>query len=369
MVGLKHRGDRLRVAVLMGGPSSEHEVSLQGGSNVVGALSREIFHVRPVIITKEGQWRMPRRRWEPPASEPADSADAESKPRPGWDAHDSDGWREYAGPCEGLVALRDWDVDVAVPILHGRFGEDGTLQAMLSGAGIPFVGSDMAGSAVAFDKVRAKEVVRHHGIDTPAFDVLEVASFTQGRRDRIEAWGKQFGFPLIVKNPRGGSSVEVRVARDEGQALTAIEELAVGADRLMIEAFVEGRELTAGVIEDHQEGGPVALPIVEIRPKEGRFFDYHEKYAADGAEEICPAPIDEAVAREAQSIGLQVHRLLGLRGLSRTDLMLDAEGRLHFLEVNTLPGMTERGLVPLAASRTGLDFQGLVARLVRTARL
>ena len=363
MVGLKHKGDRLRVAVLMGGPSSEHEVSLQGGQNVVGALSREIFHVRPVVITKEGTWRMPRRRWEPPV--PANGSDAAAS----WDAHDSEGWREYAGPCEALVALREWEVDVALPVLHGRFGEDGTLQAMLAAAGIPFVGSDMAGSAVAFDKVRAKEIMRHHGVRTPDFDVVDVATFTQGRRDRIEAWGKRFGFPFIVKNPRGGSSVEVRVAHDEGQALTAIEELAQGAERLMIEAFVAGRELTAGVLEHREEGGPVALPIVEIRPKEGRFFDYHEKYAADGAEELCPAPIDEEVAAEAQALGLRVHTLLGLRGLSRTDLILDAEGVLHFLEVNTLPGMTERGLVPLAASRTGLDFPTLVSRLVRTARL
>ena len=375
MVGLKHKGDRLRVAVLMGGPSSEHEVSLQGGQNVVAALSREVFHVRPVVITKEGAWRMPRRRWEPPvpvAVEAAVEGEALSEapsPRRGWDAHDSDGWREYAGPCEALVALRDWDIDVAVPVLHGRFGEDGTVQALLSAASIPFVGSDMAGSAVAFDKVRTKEVLGHHGIRTPDFDVIDVAGFTSGRRARIEAWGERFGFPLIVKNPRGGSSVEVRIARDEGQVLTALEELAPGAERLMIEAFVEGRELTAGVLEDREEGGPVSLPIVEIKPKGGGLFDYHEKYAQDGAEEICPAPIDEAIAAEARAIGLRVHQALGLRGLSRTDLILDRDGGLHFLEVNTLPGMTERGLVPLAAARHGLDFQGLVTSLVRTARL
>lgn len=374
MVGLKHKGDRMRVAVLMGGPSSEHEISLQGGQNVVAALSRDVFHVRPVIITKEGAWRMPRRRWEPPAAPSAPEGDSDESAGSAaaggaWDAHDSEGWREYPGPCEALVALRDWEVDVALPILHGRFGEDGTVQALLFGAGIPFVGSDMAGSAVAFDKVRAKEVVRHHGIRTPDFDVLDVATFTSGRRDRIEAWGQRFGFPLILKNPRGGSSVEVRVAKDEGEALTAIEELAVGAERLMVEAFVAGRELTAGVLEDREEGGPVALPIVEIRPAAGRFFDFHEKYAKDGAEEICPAPIDEPVEAEARAIALAVHRALGLRGLSRTDLILDADGALHFLEVNTLPGMTERGLVPLAAARSGLDFPGLVTRLVRTARL
>lgn len=376
MVGLKHKGDRLRVAVLMGGPSSEHEVSLQGGQNVVAALSREIFHVRPVVITKEGAWRMPRRRWEPPVAATSASSEAAEgggpvalAPSRGWDAHDSEGWREHAGPCEGVVALREWGVDVVVPILHGRFGEDGTVQALLAAAGIPFVGSDMAGSALAFDKIRTKQILLQHGIRTPDFDVLDVATFTSARRERIEAWGERFGFPFIVKNPRGGSSVEVRVAHDEGQALTAIEELAPGATQLMIEAFVAGRELTAGVLEHREEGGTFALPIVEIRPKEGRFFDYHEKYAADGAEELCPAPIDEGVAAEAQALGLRIHDLLGLRGLSRTDLMLDAEGGLHVLEVNTLPGMTERGLVPLAASHTGVDFPTLVARLVRTARL
>ena len=368
MVGLKHKGDRLRVAVLMGGPSSEHEVSLQGGTNVVGALSREIYHVRPVVITKDGHWRMPRRRWEPAAPALADAEEGTAA-RPGWEAHDCEGWREYPGPCEALVALRNWEPDVVLPILHGRFGEDGTVQALLAGAGIPFVGSDMAGSAVAFDKVRAKEIVTCHGIRTPDYDVVEVAACRSGRRDRIEAWGERFGFPFIIKNPRGGSSVEVRVVQDEGQALAAFEELAESAERLMIEAFIAGRELTAGVLEDREEGGPVALPLVEIRPHEGRFFDYHEKYAQDGAEELCPAPVDDEITAEAQRIGLAVHRALGLRGLSRTDLILDAEGVLHFLEVNTIPGMTERGLVPLAAASSGLDFPSLVGRLVRTARL
>ncbi|MDA1193847.1 MAG: D-alanine--D-alanine ligase [Planctomycetota bacterium] len=361
MVAHKHKNDRLRVAVLMGGPSSEHEVSLRGGQNVVAVLSREIFHVRPVVITKEGLWRMPRARWEPAEPDPETGAG-------GWEARDCDGWREYEGACEGLVALREWEVDVALPILHGEFGEDGTLQAMLSAAGIPFVGSDMAGSVAAFDKVRTKQIVRDFGIATPEYEVVEVKSLQQGRRACIEAWGQRFGFPLIIKNPRGGSSVEVRVAHDEGEVLAAIEELAPGAERLMVERHIRGRELTVGVLEDRDEGGPVALPVVEIRPRAAGHFDYHEKYAADGAEELCPAPIDTETSDRARGIGLTVHRALGLRGLSRTDLILTADGQLEFLEVNTLPGMTERGLVPLAAAATGIDFATLIARLVRTAR-
>jgi len=349
------KSDRLRVAVLMGGPSSEHEVSLQGGSCVLGALSPELFHVRPVVITKEGAWRIPPRRWK--------AADD------GFDAHDTESWREHPGACEGLVALREWGVDAAIPVLHGRFGEDGTVQAVLTAAGVPFVGSDMAGSAVAFDKVRAKEIFRYHDIATPDFDVVPAGVLGQGRRDRIGTWASRFAYPLVLKNPRGGSTLEVRLARDEGEALSAIEELAPEAERLMVEKYVAGRELTVGVIEDREQGGPVALPVIEIRPRTAGFFDYHEKYAADGAEELCPAPVPDEVSAAAQALALKVHSTLGLRGLSRTDMILDEDGGLHVLEVNTLPGMTERGLVPLAASVSGIGFPALVANLVRTAHL
>jgi D-alanine-D-alanine ligase len=351
------KSDRLRIAVLMGGPSSEHEVSLQGGQNVVSALSPELYHVRPVVITKEGAWRLAPRKWAPPAGGAL------------FDAHDTDDWREHATACEALIALREWGVDVALPILHGRYGEDGTIQAVLTVAGIPFAGSDTAGSAIAFDKVRAKEVFRYHGIDTPDFDVIPTADLVRGRRERIEIWAERYGYPLVLKNPRGGSTLEVKVAHDEGEALSAIQALTEGADRLMVEEYVAGRELTVGVVEDRESGGPIALPVVEIRPRRAGHFDYHEKYAADGAEELCPAPIPDEIAEHARAIALTVHRTLGLRGLSRTDMILDADNRLRVLEVNTLPGMTERGLVPLAASVSGLDFPGLVANLVRTAHL
>ena len=356
---VQRKNDRLRVAVLMGGPSSEHEVSLLGGQNVVEALDRRLFDVRPVIITREGAWRLPRRTWRLP--EPGEGAH--------FDAHDSEHWREYAGAWEGIQALRDWSVDVAVPILHGAFGEDGTLQACLSAAAIPYVGSGMRGSALAFDKVRAKEVMAFHGIETPDFEVVAVEDLARGRAERIQGWIERFGLPLVIKNPCGGSTLEVRVVHDAGEAATAIEELAPPADRLLVEAHVAGRDLTGGVVEGRERGQPVALPIVEIRPRSGSVFSYQEKYAADGAEEICPAPIDDALASEARSTALRLHGLLGLRGISRTDMILTEDGRLSVLEVNTLPGMTERGLVPLAAARSGMDFSTLIENLVRSARL
>jgi D-alanine-D-alanine ligase len=148
-----------------------------------------------------------------------------------------------------------------------------------------------------------------------------------------------------------------------------VDELVPPADRLMVETFVRGRELTVGVLEGRETGADAALPVVEIRTRTGGLFDYHQKYAADGAEELCPAPVDPEVSGRAQALALKVHAVLGLRGLSRTDVMLDEHGGLHVLEVNTLPGMTARGLVPLAAAATGVDFPTLVSNLVRTARL
>jgi D-alanine-D-alanine ligase len=349
------KADRLRVAVLMGGPSSEHDVSLQGGKNVVEALDPHVFDVRPVVITREGRWRVASRPWR---GEPD-----------GFDPHRFDGWREFPGACEALVHLRARGTDVAMPVLHGRFGEDGTLQACLAAAGIAFVGSDSRGSAVTADKIRTKEVLSFHGIPTPRFEVVSADALRRGRPAAATRLGAAFGWPLVMKDPLGGSSLEVRICDDEGQALAAMAELVPPADRLLVEAYVPGRELTGAVIEDRERGAAVALPIVEIRPRKARCFDYHEKYAADGAEELCPAPLPAEVEQTARALALRIHGILGLRGLSRTDMILDPEGRIHVLEVNTMPGMTSRSLVPRAASAVGIDFRTLVGNLVRTASL
>lgn len=356
------RGERLRVAVLMGGPSSEHEVSLAGGAQVVRALGGLLYDVRPVVIAREGAWRLAPRGWGRGREGAATRA--------AFDPHELDGWKECRGPWDALEALKRWGVDVVLPVLHGRFGEDGTLQACLEAAGIPFVGSGMRGSAVAFDKVRAKEVCAFHGIPTPRFEALEVRALARRRAEWFQTWAGRFGLPFVLKNPCGGSTLEVHLVRDEGTGAAAIDALVQGgADRLLVEAYVPGRELTVGVIEERERGEPRALPVIEIRPRRGAWFDYQEKYSADGAEEICPAPLPDALAERVQGLALAVHARLGLRGLSRSDFILDADLTPWFLEVNTLPGMTDRGLVPLAARRVGIDFPSLLSGLIRTARL
>lgn len=348
------RGDRLRVAVLMGGPSSEHEVSLSGGLKVVEALDPTRFEVQPVVIARDGGW------FVPPRGQVARGV-------PSFDPHRLDGWKRIPGTLPAILALAEWPVDVVVPILHGRFGEDGTLQACMAAAGIAFVGSGSAASAIAMDKVHTKEILAYHGFATPPFEELATEEIHRGLGDRAEDLVAEHGAPLVLKDPLGGSSLEVRIADDAREVAVAIEELVPPATRLMVEAYVPGRELTSAVIHDRERGEPIALPIVEIRPRKARSFDYHEKYATDGAEELCPAPIPEAVEQEARRIGLAVHEVLGLEGLSRTDLILDEQGVLQVLEVNTLPGMTEQSLVPRAAREIGMSFPALVENLIRTA--
>ena len=360
--------DRMRVVVLMGGPSSEHDVSLRGGANVTEALDRKRYEVRPVVVTREGRWRVAVKPWEGPArnGKPA------SRGTPAFDPLSTDlAWREYAGAWDALRELVDWKADVALPILHGRFGEDGTVQACLAAAGIRFAGSGVRGSALAIDKIHTKEVLGFHGIRTPKFRALSPDDLARRRGALAEDVVAQFGLPLVVKDPLGGSTLEVRVCDDAKQVASAFEALAPGAERLLVEAFVKGREFTAGILDDRERGRPLALPLVEIRPKSSKFFDYREKYDADGARETCPADVPPAVEAAGRQLGLEVHALLGLRGVSRTDLILceggEDDGRFTVLETNTLPGMTSRSLIPKAAAVAGIDFGGVLDRLIRTA--
>jgi D-alanine-D-alanine ligase len=354
--------DRLRVVVLMGGPSSEHDVSLRGGANVVEALDKRRYEVRPVLVTREGKWRVSSKPWDPPAK----NGKAGGKESHGFDPL-SAAWRDPAPAWDGLRELVDWKAEVALPVLHGRFGEDGTVQACLAAAGIRFAGSGVRGSALAIDKIRTKEVLSFHGIRTPRFRTLTSDELSRRRAALAEDVVAQFGTPVVVKDPLGGSTLEVRICDDARQVAGAFEALAPGADRLLVEAFAKGRELTGGVLDDRERGRPLALPLVEIVPTSSRFFDYREKYDADGAKEVCPADLPPEVEEAGRALALEVHTRLGLRGVSRTDLILEEDGRFTVLETNTLPGMTSRSLIPKAAAAVGIDFGGVLDRLVRTA--
>lgn len=294
----------MKIAVLMGGPSAEREVSLRSGRAVANALAAAGAHVMPVDI-KDSAFTMPT------------------------------------------------NMDVVFIALHGMFGEDGTLQRMLDKAGIAYTGSGPDASARAFDKIAAKKAFLMAGIPTPKYEV-----FDRAHPDLTRLTG--IGFPLVVKPARQGSSVGISVVEAESDLQEACRIAWHYDDHLLAEQFIPGRELTVGIVDGR------ALPVIEIRPKHD-FFTYEAKYTKGQTEYLVPAPLDKALESQVKALALRTHDCLGCRDLSRVDVMLSGAGEPLVLEVNTIPGFTETSLVPMAARADGIEFPDLCSRLVQLA--
>lgn len=297
-----------KVAVLLGGKSAEREVSLKSGTMVLGALRAR-----------------------------------------GVDAHPFD-------PAErGLDALIEGRYDRVFIALHGRFGEDGTVQGVLEWLGIPYTGSGVLASALAMDKLRAKLLWQASGLPTPPYEILSADS-------DLNVVAAHLGLPLMVKPVCEGSSLGMSKVREAG-ALDEAYSLAVNYDRVvMAEQFIEGPELTVGVLGDD------VLPIIKLEtPRD--FYDYQAKYIADDTRYILPCGLPAARERELQALSREAFAALGCRGWGRVDLMLDASGDPQLLEVNTAPGMTDHSLVPMAARAAGLSYEDLCLRILEAARL
>lgn len=325
---------RITVAVLMGGASGEHDVSLSSGAGVLANLRDDRYVGLPVTIGRDGAWNV-------------------------------EGAGAGLSLWEGLAAVAQ-RAQVVFPALHGPNGEDGTMQGLLDLAGIPYVGSDHYASALAMDKPRAKDVYRCAGLSTP--DTVEITRFSLAAgEDFLDEIVQRLGLPCVVKTPKLGSSVGVGIARDRAGLAATLGEILPLAGAAMVERFVTGTELTAPVLEDPETGVPVALPLIEIRPRVSGWFDYQAKYEVGGSEELCPAPIDDALTAAVQEIGLAAHRALGCRGMSRTDVIVDEGGTPWVIETNTIPGFTPTSLLPQAAQAAGIDYPALVDQLIRRA--
>ncbi|MEW6487792.1 MAG: D-alanine--D-alanine ligase [Thermodesulfobacteriota bacterium] len=297
---------RTRIAVLLGGRSAEREVSLRTGAAVAEALRR-----------------------------------------PGREVVEVD-----AGP--GLARmLEELRPDAAFIALHGRWGEDGTVQGLLEMLGIPYTGSGVLASALAMDKGMSKVVFRALGVPTPDFQVLGPDA---GLEDL------DLAPPLVAKPVREGSTIGVAVAREAAQVPAALAAARAHGTEILVEKFVEGREVTLGVLD----GEP--LPLVEIVPEKG-FYDYESKYTPGRTRYLCPAPLEDDTAREAVGAGSAAYRALGCAGAARVDLMIDASGRPWVLEANTIPGMTPTSLLPKAAAEAGMTFAELAERILAGAGL
>lgn len=241
-------------------------------------------------------------------------------------------------------------IDVAFIALHGRFGEDGTVQKMLEDAHIPYTGSRVEASKLALDKIASKEVFIKNNIPVPGYIVFEKGQFIIDDADRI-------GYPLVVKPQFEGSSIGLSIVKEKGLLKDALDTAFQYGNKVILEEYIYGREFTVGIIDDK------ALPVIEIVTR-NNVYDYEAKYKNADTQYLVPAPIDKAVSEKVASLGLAAHKALGCTSFSRVDMMMKKDGKIFVLEVNTIPGMTERSLLPKAAMAMGLRFNELCVKIL-----
>ncbi len=325
----------MKIAVLFGGDSMERDVSIASASQVVSAL-RSRGH--DVVAYDSGRGKL--------------SAADERRLFTGRIDRQPPDKRSVAGLPTAVSAPELAEVDLVFLALHGGSGEDGTVQALLDLAGIPYTGSGKLGSALGWDKDVAKRLFLAAGVPTPDWLMAPVA---------VERAVRELGLPMIVKPNGQGSTVGLTLVKSAIELQPAIDVAASFDTAVMLERYVEGRELTVGILD----GEPLA--VGEIIPATGTIFDYAAKYQHGGAEEIFPADLTHSQTLHAQDLALRVHRALKLECYSRVDFRMDPDGGIWCLEANTLPGLTGGSLLPRAAAAVGIDFPELCERICRAA--
>lgn len=327
-MGKKH------VVVLMGGMSTEHEVSMASGRKVAESLNRERYDVSPVVIAKEGLWQFPNN----PCVE----------------------------ICDAAPLLKQLRVDCVFIALHGAFGEDGRLQGLLDLLGIPYTSSGCAASALAIDKIHSKAIVRGAGVRVAPHITFDRPAWENDAAAVLARVASEIGFPCVAKSPCQGSSIGMAIVQNADEFRAGIPEVLRYGDVVMAEKFVSGTEVTCGVLDVHPGEEPVALPVTEIRPVSSEFFDYYAKYTPGASEEITPAPISPELTSEVQAMAIQAHKAMGCSIWSRNDMMIGAEGPV-WIEINTIPGLTPTSLYPQAAAAVGISYAEMLGLFVEAA--
>ena len=292
-----------KIGVLMGGLSSEREISLSTGNSVVEAMTRKGLKAFPIDVDRN-------------------------------------------------IAKALQEIDLAFIALHGTYGEDGCIQGVLEYLKIPYTGPGVAGSALAYDKLKTKEILKFHEIPTADYEVFY----------KNQPIKRSLDLPVVVKPTNQGSSFGVSIVNTEDQWEPALESAFEYSEEIIVEKFIEGRLLAIGM------NGEMPMPIVHISPKSG-FYDYEAKYTSGKTEYLCPANLSAHEINKCNEVSIKVFKVLRGRGLPRVDIILDDEGTPYVLEMNTIPGMTPTSLLPMAARKMGIDFDDLVLEILKTAQL
>jgi D-alanine-D-alanine ligase len=342
-----------RVMVVFGGRSGEHEVSLASARAIMEALRRDGRHeVVPVGITREGRWissEDPMRELEAASREIIGAASAAAPP---------------AKTGEKIPSTLG-TVDVVFPVLHGPYGEDGTIQGMLELAGIPYVGSGVLASAVGMDKITMKKIFAHHGLPQVEWVGLTRRDWEGDGDGWIGRVEDSLGYPCFVKPANLGSSVGIARATDAAQLRSALEEAAALDRRLIIEASVDAREIEVSVLGN--ERPEVSLPG-EILVKKNEFYDYEAKYSEGGMELVVPADIPEETTGELRRVARAAYESIDAAGMARVDFFLERDsGRLLLNEINTIPGFTSTSVYSRLWAASGLPYEDLLDRLIALA--
>jgi D-alanine-D-alanine ligase len=304
-----------RVAVLKGGRSLERQVSLRSGARVEDALTRLGHEVISIDVAGDLIERL----------------------------------RE-AGPDGAFIAM------------HGRDGEDGTVQELLEILDIPYTGSGVLGCVRSADKVLAKHLMLEAGLPTPEFFAFSETAFSElGAADALGAIEDRLDFPIVVKPSSQGSALGVRFARSAGDVPSALVAAFSYDSRVLLERHVDGRDLAVSILDGE------ALPVVEAVPRDDEFYDFEARYEIGRTDFVCPARLPDGLTEAAHDLALRTYRLLGCSAFARVDLMLDATGELTVLEANPIPGLTDTSLLPQAAEAAGISFDSLVGRILELA--
>ncbi|MDP3727123.1 MAG: D-alanine--D-alanine ligase [bacterium] len=341
---------KLHVAVLMGGPSSEYEISIATGNNILSSLDPAKYLAQPVVVTRERKWLVP----------PQEVFQLrEARQSPGVTALVA--LEESQALAEALPA----NIDVAFIAMHGEFGEDGTLQGLLETAGIPYTGPGVLAAALGMDKPRSAAVFRDAGLHVPDFLTVSRRAWRRDGERLARRAEKTFGLPMVIKPANRGSSVGVTIAVSRADIEPGMANAFRYAATVLLQRYIAGVEISCGVLET--ERGATALPPTEIVPRESQFFDYHAKYTPGASEEITPARLPPEIMVAVQQAALVAHCAIGCRGMSRTDMILDRYGGLWVLEINTIPGLSEMSILPQQAKAAGISFPSLLDYIIAAA--